>query len=643
MPSKQETKIVISATDKTRRAFKSIKRSLFGLNKEVDKTKRSFAALAGAAGLGLLTKRIIGQIDTYQALSNRLKLVTSDAENLATIQRELFNIAQDSRGSLEGSIDLYTRFARTTKELDISQNRLLAITESVNQAITISGSSTEAANAAIIQLGQGLAAGALRGQELNSVMEQTPRLARALADGLGVTIGQLREMGKAGEITSEAVVRAIESQAGALASEFDQMEVTVSQALQSISNIALKTFGEMDASGLVESLQELGRTLQDPAIVNGLQSLAGGLIKVVEISIKGASAFAEFGEAIGVFFAQAITPDLNERARVLQERIAEINKMFTSGDFGLFGGPSRELKQELKDANIELADIVRQVKELQELGSAAKPLPQIEEIKAKVEPKEETKTEEKARLKAQKAQERLRERLAQQFETIRQSLLAEDTLLSEKHDERQAKLLEALEAKAITESEFRQTSLALSEEFQNKLTEIQGNAEKRRDQLRIANQNKELKQTFGMLAQLTAGVAGANRAMFRINQVAAISNALLNAKESILSSYAFGSEIGGPPLGALMAGVAAAATASHVAAIASQSFGGGGTAPSLTGTGAGSIVGTIPVSQDLEQEPSQSVTINLGDDDDLISKGAVRNLIGLINEELGDGVQIIAT
>jgi len=146
-------------------------------NKKLGSSFGVLKAAVSAVGFGLLTKQLIANINTYTALSNKLKLVTTDSKNLADVQGVLFNIAQDTRASLEGTIDLYSRLARSTKSLQISQNELADVTETINKAIAVSGSTAQEANAALFQLGQGLSAGALRGEELNSVLEQTPRLA----------------------------------------------------------------------------------------------------------------------------------------------------------------------------------------------------------------------------------------------------------------------------------------------------------------------------------------------------------------------------------------------------------------------------------------------------------------------------------
>lgn len=334
------------------------------VEKSVWKVERGFGGLQSAIaalGVGLLTRQIIGQINTYTSLNNKLKLVTTGTEGLKQAHDRLFNIAQDTRGSLEGTIDLYSRLARSTQELNISSERLANVTKTVNQAVALSGAEASTAQAALFQLGQGLGAGALRGEELNSVLEGTPELARAIANGLGVTIGQLRDMGAAGEITAEKVIMALEKQSQAVDSEFSQTAKTVEQALQQIENVALKTFGALDSKELIASLDTLKETLQDPAVISGLQSIGSGLINMVTLAVKGGAAFAEFGKSLGFIAAKmaGAFDDPKESAAELYEQMVDIGKQINERAAG--GKPYNDLEERLKILSEQYAKLQQQI------------------------------------------------------------------------------------------------------------------------------------------------------------------------------------------------------------------------------------------------------------------------------------------
>lgn len=244
-----------------------------------------------AFGLAAITREIGQMAEAATNVRARLALVLGPQGDMEAAIAGIGRAAAQSRGSVESTVDLYTRLARSTQEMGVSQDRLLGVTTTVNQAIRISGVEASAAQAALVQLGQGLAAGALRGEELNSVMEQTPRLAQAIADGLGVTIGQLREMGKAGELTAGAVVGALESQALTVQREFGRMPVTVADAMQSVRNELFAAVAAMnDASGasggLANLIMELANSLRGmreatATVTGAVGDLAGGFSSAV--------------------------------------------------------------------------------------------------------------------------------------------------------------------------------------------------------------------------------------------------------------------------------------------------------------------------------------------------------------------------
>ena len=251
------------------------------LNRSVDNISKTTSSMArnlqrsvaiigtGIAGL-VAAKGLTSVVDKFTNIENRIALVTGRTKELTTTFADLQQVAIRSRGSLEGIADLYNRLGRSSRDLGVSNKEIIAVTESIQKAIVISGSSAESANAAIIQLGQGLAAGALRGQELNSVMEQTPRVASAIAAELGVGIGGLRKMAEEGKITSEVVIRAFKSQASVIDEEFKQVDATVGQGFQQVGQgigLVVASFikGSGAASAFSKKLLEIGAALSAAA------------------------------------------------------------------------------------------------------------------------------------------------------------------------------------------------------------------------------------------------------------------------------------------------------------------------------------------------------------------------------------------
>jgi tape measure domain-containing protein len=260
------TTITISAVDKTQAAFNSVDRSLKKLQSTSSAVARSVGGLTTALNAAIAAfaiDKLIKFSDAAANIDSRLKLVTSSTQELTRAQSALFKIAQSTGNSFESTVDLYSRLARATASLGTTNTDLEQVTKALSQAITISGSSAASAEAAMIQLGQGFAAGALRGEELNSVLEQTPRVARAIADGLGITVGQLKEFGKEGKLTAEAVFNALKSQSDVLEQEFGKTNQTIAQSFTIVSNSAVRLAGVINE--VTGANSSLGGVLRDVA------------------------------------------------------------------------------------------------------------------------------------------------------------------------------------------------------------------------------------------------------------------------------------------------------------------------------------------------------------------------------------------
>jgi len=246
---------VVAQTNRVSSAIDGVVASGASLGRSV-----GFVALAATAQQAV--SAFLRAADAVTTLQSSLRLAAGSTAAAAAAYGALFEIAQRSRVPFLELGNTLAALSRAGGELGLSQSRLLTVTEAVGNAMTISGGSAQSMQAALVQLGQGLAAGTLRGEELNSVMEQTPRLARAIADGLNVPIGKLREIGAAGELTAEQVIEALERSSVALAREVSGATLTFGQSLTQLQNAAIKAAGEIDStagitSGLAAEVQDL--------------------------------------------------------------------------------------------------------------------------------------------------------------------------------------------------------------------------------------------------------------------------------------------------------------------------------------------------------------------------------------------------
>jgi tape measure domain-containing protein len=309
---------VAGSLDRVGQSGSVVSRSLQAAGDAMDSIS---GALAGV-GVGVVAAQFVKAADAVTVLQNRLQLASGSATAAATAYGALYDIAQRSRTSFTELGATYASIAQATSELGVSQARLLKVTESIGNALAISGGSAEGMKAALVQLGQGIASGTLRGEELNSVLEQTPRLARAIADGMGVTVGKLRELGKEGQITAEAVLKALESQSDVLAREVGGSVATVSQSMTQLGNAATFAVGEIDRvtgssaslggviQGAAQSVEDIARAFKDSgAAAQNASTIIGDGIgvafeTVAVLGVNTAYVLKQVGNELGGLGAQ---------------------------------------------------------------------------------------------------------------------------------------------------------------------------------------------------------------------------------------------------------------------------------------------------------------------------------------------------
>lgn len=255
--------------------------------KTTDLVKKAFAGIL----FGAVVNQLRQLADAYTTIQNKLRLTTTDQSNLNAVFNELQNISMRTRSSLEANAELYAKVSTATKDLGISQKEVLQFTESLNKAIKISGATASEAEGGLRQLAQGLASGTLRGDELNSVLENLPAVADVIAKSLGVTRGELRQLGADGKISADTILEAFRKARVELDEKFLKIAPTASEGFVMLKNQLLETVGVLDqavggSSLLGSSLQDLTGFLKSatPEIVNFGRALTGNLDPLDEMS-----------------------------------------------------------------------------------------------------------------------------------------------------------------------------------------------------------------------------------------------------------------------------------------------------------------------------------------------------------------------
>ncbi|KFC12267.1 phage tail length tape-measure protein [Trabulsiella guamensis ATCC 49490] len=238
---------LLSAQQQVNRRLDALESGFDGTTRAVAGTERSMSGLskvAVALATALSARQIGEYADAWANLSNKLANSLRPNEQLIDVTERVFNITQQTRSSLGATASLYSRLERATRQYGTSTEDIARLTTIINQGFVVSGASAQEAENAIIQLSQGLASGALRGDEFNSVNENGNRLMVALADSMGVTIGQMRQLAADGKLTTEVIVNGLLSQGSAIGAEFAKTTATISQSMQTAGNNITKFFGE---------------------------------------------------------------------------------------------------------------------------------------------------------------------------------------------------------------------------------------------------------------------------------------------------------------------------------------------------------------------------------------------------------------
>lgn len=296
------------------------------------------SGVGAAYAAGAALKGIAAQADAYNLMNARLKLATDSQEEFTTAQTELARIAQSTQSPISSLVTLYNRISRPLKEAGRSQADIVKVTEAVATSFRVSGATAQEAENGVIQFAQALGAGALRGEEFNSVAEQAPRLMQALAASIGVPVGALKEMAAQGELTAAVVSEALVSQLDVLRKEAATLPETVGGAMTALSDQWNKAIGQADVQPLIEAINELAATVSDPQVVESLVAIAGGMATLAGWTVQVASEFAKFADSVA-FTASQMAAGTGETAEQVKElaklkrALEEVNAARTGSSF----------------------------------------------------------------------------------------------------------------------------------------------------------------------------------------------------------------------------------------------------------------------------------------------------------------------
>ena len=313
-------------TDTATKQLNNIERSMNSLNRVSANLFK-----AGIAGFGV--NQLKGFADGYTEIQNKIRLVESASISSSKGLNNVFDIALKTNQSISASTGVYQSFAQNAETLKISQAQVASLTETVSKAVAVSGASAAASEAALIQFVQALDGGILRGEEFNSISKQTPALSKAIADGLGVTAGELRNMAKEGKLTMDVLIPALERAKESVDDQFNTRILTISAAFENMNTSAIKWIGELDKStgvskAFAESIDYIAKHL---TVVASLAAGAGVIWSVGKIRTWIAASI----QASAAMSAQAAA---TRNLAAAQQGLTATGKGL-GGALGFVGGP----------------------------------------------------------------------------------------------------------------------------------------------------------------------------------------------------------------------------------------------------------------------------------------------------------------
>lgn len=227
---------------KAEKAIESFHKATGSASSGSDRLTSSLRSLAGAYLSLQGLRNVLNLSDTISQTTARIDMMNDGLQTTEELTNMIYAAAQRSRASYTGMADMVGKLGNLAGNAFNSSQELVAFAEQLNKQIALSGASAASADAAILQLTQGLSSGALRGEELNSVLEQTPMVAKTIADYLGMTTGEMRELASEGGLTAEVVKNALLSAADETNAKFAQLPMTFGQTMNQLKNYAIQAF-----------------------------------------------------------------------------------------------------------------------------------------------------------------------------------------------------------------------------------------------------------------------------------------------------------------------------------------------------------------------------------------------------------------
>ncbi|MCK6643411.1 tape measure protein [Enterobacter bugandensis] len=281
---------LLKAQGKANKSLDSIGNSASNAAKKMDELQTNINRVAGAIAASLVVdwgKAFLVAADNMSQLNARIERLTGSAAAASQTMQNLMRISSATGGSLQDTAKLWETLSTALRDTGATNGQIIQLTETLQKIGRIGGSSSEEMANALRQFGQSISSGTVRAEEFNSILEQMPELARQIAAGMGVSIGQLRQLMLDGKLTAEDALNAIQKQTGSVNAEFEKLPRTLSQANTALTNSFLSMIDSVNqatgaSSGMVAVIDSLtaaldrlvGKAISADAQISDLNSTA---------------------------------------------------------------------------------------------------------------------------------------------------------------------------------------------------------------------------------------------------------------------------------------------------------------------------------------------------------------------------------
>lgn len=286
-----------SATAAQRKEIGELAGKLYDLKQAQNQTAKSsvglktgLSAIASAIAVSQVVdygKRFLEAADAMSQMQARIERLTGSAAVATQTMQGLMRISSATGGSLQDTAKLWETLSTALRDTGATNGQIIQLTETLQKIGRFGGSSTEEMANALRQFGQSISSGTIRAEEFNSILEQMPELARQIAAGMGVSVGELRQLMLDGKLTAEDALNAIQKQTGSVNAEFEKLPRTLAQANNALTNSFLSMIDSVNqatgaSSGMVTVIDSLtaaldrlaGKAISADAQISDLNSTA---------------------------------------------------------------------------------------------------------------------------------------------------------------------------------------------------------------------------------------------------------------------------------------------------------------------------------------------------------------------------------